>query len=246
MLIQYISDIHLEFYNLSKIIKLIPSAPILCLAGDIGNPLLENYEIFLKWCSENYKKIFIISGNHEYYNKKYYIHEVDKIIQNKVNLYDNITFLNNKIEIYENFTFIGCTLWSSIPTNIKRYELNSFNDFKKIRSLTIEKYDLLFAKNLLFIKNALTNENNKNIICLTHHMPSYNLISEKYKDSDLNYMFASNIENIFNDNIKLWICGHSHDYNKKIINNVICTLNPYGYPNENTNIEEIISKTIEL
>ena len=47
MLIQYISDIHLEFYNLSKIIKLIPSAPILCLAGDIGNPLLENYEIFL-------------------------------------------------------------------------------------------------------------------------------------------------------------------------------------------------------
>lgn len=244
MKIQYISDIHLEFYKNEEIVKIIPSAPILCLCGDIGYPEDKKYDIFLEWSSKNYEKVFLITGNHEYYNKKKSIKEINDIIQTKVNLHSNITFLNNKIEEYHGYTFIGCILWSSIPFGIKRYELNQFNDFKKIKSMSIENYNILHLKDLLFLKRSLTD--NKNIICLTHHLPSLELISEKYKDSDLNYMFASNLNYLITENIKLWICGHSHDGNTKIINEVICTLNPHGYPKENNNIEEIISKTIEI
>lgn len=47
--IQIASDIHLEFYSEGEEIPqlLIPSAPVLALLGDIGNPVLPNYRDFL-------------------------------------------------------------------------------------------------------------------------------------------------------------------------------------------------------
>lgn len=242
MKIQYISDLHLEFYEDILKIPIIPSAPILCLLGDIGFPDSTNYDIILNWCSKNYKKVFIITGNHEYYSNKFTIDEINNIINTKVKKYNNISFLNNTIEKYEDHTFIGTTLWSYIPKYIKNHELNVYNDFKKIKGINREKYNELFLKNLEFLENEL--KIHDNIICLTHHLPSIDLIHEKYKDYP-NFMFANNLNYLIEDNIKVWMCGHSHTGNTKIINNVICTLNPFGYPNENKD-ESCLSKIIEL
>jgi len=72
MKIQYFSDLHLEFFTqkkLDKLFKIIEKkASILALCGDIGYPEQLLYEQFLSRLSAmDYKKIFIISGNHEYY-----------------------------------------------------------------------------------------------------------------------------------------------------------------------------------
>jgi predicted MPP superfamily phosphohydrolase len=70
--IQYISDIHLETHHntsksiFEKILK--PSSPYLALCGDIGYPGAQLYEPFLKYCSDNFKYVFYIAGNHEFYN----------------------------------------------------------------------------------------------------------------------------------------------------------------------------------
>jgi len=243
MKVQYISDIHLEFYEDILNIPIIPSAPILCLLGDIGNPNSLNYDIILNWCSKNYKKVFIITGNHEYYSINFTIEEIDKIIIDKIKKYDNISFLNNTIEKYENFTFVGTTLWSYIPETIKNYELNIYNDFKKIKNMSRKKYNELFEKNLEFLSNSIKKYNN--IICLTHHLPSYDLIHEKYKNYP-NFMFSTDLNYLMKDNIKAWLCGHSHTANTKIINNVICSLNPFGYPNENNIDENCLNKIITI
>ena len=63
--IRYLSDIHLEFIKPNKIenfIKQIPSGidEICILAGDIGNPYETNYDIFMKFISQNFKKKLII------------------------------------------------------------------------------------------------------------------------------------------------------------------------------------------
>jgi Icc-related predicted phosphoesterase len=105
-----------------------------------------------------------------------------------------------------------------------------------------EKYNELFLKNVNFLTNEI--KNNNNIICLTHHLPSAELIHEKYKNYP-NFMFANDLNYLIKDNIKLWMCGHSHTCNTKIINNVICTLNPFGYPHENSD-ESCLNKTVEL
>ena len=71
---QYVSDIHLEMHDkynegvITPSMFLKPSAPYLALCGDIGIPELKAYDVFLGWCSNNYEKVFLIAGNHEYYN----------------------------------------------------------------------------------------------------------------------------------------------------------------------------------
>ena len=78
-----LSDIHLEFYKtLPKLEKkfqsIDPSATnILCLCGDIGYPHTKIYKWFITWCSEHFTKVFIITGNHEYYSPKYTISDID-------------------------------------------------------------------------------------------------------------------------------------------------------------------------
>jgi len=72
MRVQYISDIHLELYKdlpeAAFVNFITPDAPYLALCGDIGIPDFKNYEKFISWCAPRWNKIFIIAGNHEYYN----------------------------------------------------------------------------------------------------------------------------------------------------------------------------------
>jgi hypothetical protein len=98
-----------------------------------------------------------------------------------------------------------------------------------------EIYNFLHLQDKKFLEETLIKH--ENIICLTHHLPSHKLIHSKYENLPY-YMYASDLEYLIKDNIKLWICGHSHEANTVNINNVICTLNPLGYPNEH-NIEYI-------
>ena len=73
MKLRYISDLHLEFlkpHKVEKFIKQIPSGldEICVLAGDIGNPFKQHYDMFMKFVRKNFKKVFVIAVNHEYYN----------------------------------------------------------------------------------------------------------------------------------------------------------------------------------
>ena len=242
MRIQYISDIHLEFYE-NSFPKLVPIAPILCLCGDIGTPEKENYTQFLEWTSNNYKHVFIITGNHEYYSKTSY-DDINNMIENIVKKYYNITFLNRGVKKLDNYTFIGCTLWSELPKNISYYQIKEYNDFRKIRGLRPDIYNSLYKKDYEFLEKCI--EKYDNIICLTHHLPSPKLIHDKYKNLPY-FMFASNLEHLIKSNVKLWLCGHSHLGNTVLINDTLCSLNPFGYPGENTEeyVKDSLQKFIE-
>jgi predicted MPP superfamily phosphohydrolase len=82
MKLRYFSDLHLEFIKantMEQFIRKIPSGmnEICILAGDIGNPYQSNYNIFMDFISKNFKKTFVISGNHEYYNTTKTIQETN-------------------------------------------------------------------------------------------------------------------------------------------------------------------------
>ena len=90
---QLISDIHLEKrkYKNNTILEHSVKANNLILAGDIGNPLKSNYKEYLKYCSDQHQKVFLITGNHEYWHNS--IEETDKLIQQICSPYKNIYFL---------------------------------------------------------------------------------------------------------------------------------------------------------
>jgi len=238
MKVRYFSDLHLEFIKPNKIEKFIRKIPsgideICILAGDIGNPYQENYDIFMKFISKNFKKTFCITGNHEYYNKTKTIQETNEFMKCYFQQFNNISFLNNTYELYENYCFIGTTLWSKI-TN-PNYEIN---DIYSIPNFDYIEYNRLNKLSIDFLQDTL--QNNENCIIITHHVPLYSLIDVKYKTLQMqpyNQWFYCNMDDLIETNvnkINYWIYGHTHTPSNVIINEISFLCNPIGYPNENS------------
>ncbi len=238
--IRYLSDLHLEFIKpteINKFIKKIPSGnnEICVLAGDIGNPYQENYKTFMDFISKNFKKTFIIPGNHEYYNCKS-IEDTNNHLTEYFKKFNNISFLNNTYEHYDEHCFIGTTLWSKI-TN-PNYEINDVN---YIPNFDYVKYNRLNMISVDFLQDAL--ENNDKCIIITHHVPSESLIDKKYKTKNMlpyNQWFYCDNDNLIEtnkDKIKCWIYGHTHTPSNKIINGIPFVCNPIGYPHENYGLD---------
>lgn len=244
MKIQYVSDIHLEFY--SKTPKIIPVADILVLAGDIGYPYSKIYTQFLKEMNTIFKKVFLITGNHEYYTDKD-IEVVDEQIQNIIHIHNlkNISFLNCSYEDYEGYRFIGATLWSFI--NNPSYTIN---DITQIKNFSIEFNNELHELHKEYIKDTIE-ESTLPVIIITHHIPSFRLIDKEFLTETLkpyNQCFASNCESLMKEPVAVWIYGHTHKENTSVINSINVLCNPLGYPSERNkkDLRENLKKYIEL
>jgi predicted phosphodiesterase len=247
---RYFSDLHLEFIKPNKLAKFIEKIPpgeneICVLAGDIGNPFESNYDIFMKFISKNFKKSFVIAGNHEYYNKVKTIQETNIFLVEYFQKFYNISFLNNQFEIYDNFCFIGSTLWSKItnPT----YEIN---DVYNIPNFDYIQYNRLNILSIDFLEDSLLK--NDNCIVITHHMPSSMLIDIKYKTQKMrpyNQWFYCDLGNLIekqNNKIKCWIYGHTHTPSINTIHEIPFLCNPIGYPNENNKLDFRKNITISM
>ena len=248
MKLRYFSDLHLEFIKPNKlkhfINKIPPGLDEICkLAGDIGNPYKSNYDTFMNFMSKNFKKTFVIAGNHEYYNKKKMIYETDAFLEEYFEQFENISFLNNQYEIYENYCFIGTILWSKITNPLYR-----INDAYQIPNFNHIQYNELNEECIEFLNNVL--EENDNCIIITHHLPSESLIDKKYKTPDMllyNQWYYCDLDELIDTNrakIKCWFYGHTHTPSDGIINDIPFLCNPIGYPNENKLLN--FEKTIDI
>jgi len=229
MRIRYFSDVHLEFNNTLDLVKSIRPGPdeVCICSGDIGNPVSQEYDIFFTFLHENFKKVFVIAGNHEYYGA-IGIPLTNKFLVSYFKKFNNISFLINSWEIYEGYCFIGTTLWSNI-TN----PFNTINDMYKIPNFSVLEYNKLHKECLEFLGQALRQEN---CIVLSHHLPSFSLINEKYKEAHINQWFATDLDSLIEqhkERIKCWIYGHTHTESIQEISGISFLCNPIGYPGEN-------------
>lgn len=159
--IQIVSDIHLEFRDeqFSSLIK--PSAPILCMLGDIcvcgEDKDFAKFQQFIKYYRTKFQYIFHIPGNHEYYttgNKNIKLRDTISYIDAKVRRFyksldktvgvinpdgtknGKVVFLNNnmtKLVINrKKYNFVGSTLWSFIDPKYKKAIQSRMNDYMQI------------------------------------------------------------------------------------------------------------------
>jgi len=159
--IQYASDLHLEFYAnvprdgefFRKLVIPAPNVDILVLAGDIGHAGTSITQSFLGWCCLNWKYVIWVYGNHEYYNKK----TSDKWRYSKAKTmtelehwgtrlrqtYPNLHVLNKeyvRFPEFPEFVFLGATLWTHIPKVHYGNIGYNFSDFKYIcQEYTVEE-----------------------------------------------------------------------------------------------------------
>lgn len=251
MSIQYISDIHLEFHDrqnkgsISPEMFVTPVAPYLVLAGDIGIPELESYKVFLSWCSQKWKQVFLVAGNHEFYNvrlpTKSDMATKKSLLRALCEALPNVYFLDcTSVYLPElNLRVLACTLWSEIPDCVREKAILYMNDSKQILQTSTtpflpEAISEVHQKEKQWLnqeihKCELTNER---CLVITHYLPSYSLIHEKYQGHFLNACFASDCEDLFRPPVVGWICGHTHTGGRHTLHGIPCVLNPYGYPEE--------------
>lgn len=247
--IQFTSDNHLEFHKEINILDfLTPCAPNLAILGDLGYPQLDNFKDFISQASQIYTKVFYLPGNHEFYQRGtdqlLTMQELDDKMIEICHSFSNVYYLNNKEHLLtENVIILGTILWTDIPESYQYKIKRSINDYNYIfvkeqhykTGITPKYITELHKNNVEWLKIKLDDHHDKQIIIMTHHLPSFQMVHEKYKESDINYAFASNLNYLMeqNNNIRFWLCGHTHYNVHTKINNCECIANPYGYPGEN-------------
>nr|WIL03362.1 metallophosphoesterase [Cedratvirus plubellavi] len=239
MEIQVVSDLHLEFHTTLSFLKLAPCADYLALCGDVGSPALPLYREFISWCSERWKMVFLVAGNHEYYSARKTVPEIKERIKGIVSNFSNVYFLDDQGMEVDGFRIYGTTLWSEVEN--KRFIKDSMNDYRRINikenhyRKNISPQDMLDMHKVCLEKlKEEISTCTKPLVILSHYLPSYQCIDDKYQDHACNSAYASNLEGLIKSPVILWLYGHSHQAKEVEINSVPCLSNPLGYPGEKT------------
>lgn len=247
--LQFISDLHLESRtDPLPIIDII--APMLAICGDLGKPKHPSYNAFLLWASTHYQWVWLIAGNHEYYHSGMDHLEIDSLIHQLISQYHNARFLMNDTIIVKyhggqkSIQIFGGTLWS----NDCGYDLKDLmNDYQCIKKKvhqrdgsyqrrTITTHDTTewhhVALKSLQHSIQLALSSHRQMVVLTHHLPSFRSLSVNEGDSVVNMGYASELDDLLKYPIVLWIHGHSHHSVDWWNNQTHIISNPMGYQSE--------------
>lgn len=236
---QVVSDLHLERYpsvTISDFFDVNPEADGLIVAGDLGNPKLPTYESFLHQVSPIYKHVILINGNHEAYGNT--LKGATQLIREIVNKYTNVHFLDDQVFEFDEqrIAVLGCTLWSAIPPKLNEMVRYMISDYRAIKGFTPAIGNELHNKHVYWLKQQLSIYKQRpgwRVLVVTHHLPSEQLIAEKFAGSLVNCAFASDLEDLFDsDLICAWISGHTHTAFDMEIKGVRNIVNPYAYEHE--------------
>lgn len=250
--IQYVSDLHLEFG--SEPPRLSPVAPILVLAGDIGNPFQESYRDFLADCARSWKHVVVVAGNHEFYNKytsDRWRYKGAETVADRLAACQavarvagrNVHFLDRGRVDIDGLAFLGCTLWSNISGAEELIE-RGMSDCSVIcaegppwRRVTAADIQMWHLRDRAWLVGELAacSEEGRGAVVVSHHMPTMDLIASRFQGHPLNVGFASALDDLICEPVRAWICGHSHVGSvvfKGADGRIPCVLNPRGYPQE--------------
>lgn len=215
MIVQYASDLHLEFPENKEFLRsnpLKPKGDILLLAGDIVPfAVMDQHTDFFDYVSENFQTTYWIPGNHEYY----YFDAATKcgIINEKIR--ENVILVNNIIVQRDEIRFIFSTLWSKIhPSHVMEVE-RGVNDFHLIKyngnRFSSIQFNHLHDESYSFLIEALHSKFDGKTVVVTHHVPTYMNYPEKYRGDKLNDAFVIELFDLINEvGPDYWIFGHSH------------------------------------
>ena len=210
----------------------------------MGNPSLDTYSWFLGECSKSFKNVFLVPGNHEYYQSRgksiLSIQHVNLLIESICIKFTNVHFLNNKhYDLNEEYVIIGSPLWSYIPDSCQGRAMYYNGDFYEIYidgdKLVTPKYlNQLHEVNVKWLSDMIEKFKDKKIIIATHYLPSMKLIDSCYLSNPLNHCFATDLERLMVNNVYYWFAGHTHSSLTVQIGECLCVVNPKGYIDENS------------
>jgi hypothetical protein len=254
--VQYASDLHLEFFkgiDFATLLK--PVAPILVLAGDIGPAGAQNTRDFLSWCSERWRHVIWVFGNHEYYimysQKRWKFLEPEKVrtmaereaaARVWLAALPNVHFLQGETVDLEGIRFFGATLWTHVSDEVHAEYGDKIADFRAIIAERSEAGEALALRNpfrnrlheehLAALRKALATPFDGPLVVVTHHLPVGLVAPAIYHGEPTNPYYSNELwPELKSGRVNAWICGHSHG--RTIMEKpCLCVLNARGYPKQ--------------
>jgi predicted phosphodiesterase len=231
MKIQVLSDLHLEHFAFEPVAT---DADVIVLAGDI---CLGTRGI--AWARQVWadKQIVFVPGNHEYYRSEIGFENEQMPLAGRI--YD-VHVLNRAEVIIQGVRFLGCTLWTDFALFGEaerpwafQAALNGLTDFRVVDygSYTFMPQDsaVFHAQDVAWLTQKLIHEPFAGeTVVVTHHLPAWHSVSERYQKQLLSACFASRLEHLMGYS-QLWIHGHTHDSLDYTLNGTRVICNPRGY-----------------
>jgi predicted phosphohydrolase len=252
MILQYCSDLHLEFSQNEAYIKANPIKPIgdiLILAGDITLfTRIDRQKDFFDYISDHFEATYWIPGNHEYYQSD--ISNRSGSFEEKIK--SNVSLINNVVKKIGAHQLLFSTLWSSISLlNGWRIE-RGLNDFYQIsyngKRMQVPDYNGFHKDCVEFLRPALEIETTEKKVVITHHVPTFKNYPPEYKGDFLNEAFATVLDDLILDTTPdYWIYGHHHQNIQEFkIGHTKMLTNQLGYVQQDEHLLFHTDKCIEL
>lgn len=246
---QVVSDLHLEVGQQYADFKIVPYAPRLILAGDIGR--LADYDPFrgfLNSVCEHFIQVFLVLGNHEFFGvSRSEGLGLAKRMEEESGLKGTLVVMNRRrIDLHDPHgipvSVLGCTLQSYVPPVARDIVRQKINDFRRIKDWTVEDHCEEHALDVAWLTNEINlirqspNEPNRRILVITHHAPSKSGTSDPVHEGNAwNSAFGTDLLSKGSGNtnglgsVQAWVFGHTHYCTDVRIGKVRVIGNQRGY-----------------
>lgn len=215
MIVQYASDLHLEFPQNKEFLKtnpFVPKGDVLLLAGDVVPfAVMDKHADFFSYISDHFKTTYWTPGNHEYY----YFDAATKcgVLNEKIR--DNVFLVNNIAIKNDDVNFIFSTLWSKVSPAHQLQIEGRMSDFHVIKysgqRFSPAHFNQLHDECMTFLDQELQGRGSDKTVVVTHHVPTLLNYPEKYKSDFLNEAFAVELFNLIESaGADTWVYGHHH------------------------------------
>jgi predicted phosphodiesterase len=249
------SDIHLESFYGTPAAKLVDnfipvderdSESVLVLAGDISSRPDQAAQ-FIKQLEDRFIKVIYVFGNHEMYHHVYNDLPDQMFEQFRKYGVQNTLCPGNDVKsfVIDGVKFIAGTLWGecSHRPDYNQDIQRGIADFEYIRvrehgrddyRMTPAYMRRISGEHRQLIRNELARANEDKVIVVTHHLPTYDAVSMRFRTSTVNGAFVNNCDDIVEPNCapNMWIFGHTHDHQEFVKDGILYVANPCGYRGE--------------
>ena len=217
MIIQYASDLHLEFAENKSFIEhggLESVGDVLVLAGDIS--YLGDRKMwkrpFWDWCAEHFRETFVAPGNHEFYGG----FDIGRTMADyELEVRQNVRYLNNRSVVLDDTELFFTTLWTEIDQTRMWAVQQGMNDYRYCRlngkRFFANDVDELHQQCLDWLTRALAASGVAHKVVVTHHCPTMRQEFNGYPGGALNSAFQVDLDSfIEGSGVDYWVYGHTH------------------------------------
>jgi Icc-related predicted phosphoesterase len=230
----HFSDLHLEVTSQWQLPLQRPTFDVAAVAGD----LITHADRGVKWLLENVpnKQVVYVLGNHEAYGE-----DIDRTLEKARRLAHgtHVHVLENDFVEIDGVEFEGATMWTDFalfgPDRVAicmEAARNGMNDFRRIRrdnyARRFQPEDALarHEATIAFLRWRASQAPNRCRVIVTHHRP----VRTAASDDPIEAAYSSSLDGLILDlGARVWISGHVHESDDRMVGPTRLVSNPKGY-----------------